>query len=658
MGSPLVTPTDELFGGESTDNLPSPRRPGLVHRTGLLLVALGITAFAILYAAAVMALAAAVAWLLTEGDALAALVPFPPAALALQVLLLCGLLLGIFLLTKGLWRIERRRNLAVPVDPAREPDLVAFVEHLCGIVGAPAPSRITLNCGPDVSVEFDSFPGFLRNRPVLRLGLSAVTVSSSGQLAALLAGELSRYAHRTGSRRASFVATANRFLARATAGDDSVDRWLARQAGSGRLAPLARGLLEVSHRARCESRWLQRQVARISQGALARRLEFSQECAAYAGGALTAERVPARRSALRSAAVRATAAARQSWTRDGRLPEDLTLQTARFFTEIRPRDHVHETAAMACETPAGVLFRDFYRLARKLTLLHYRIQLRLPVTGDRLGDDPAGPGTAVDNFFFGCFAPLIPLGLRGPAARAPDNARDTARKHADKMLEVMRSYRESDRELLGALQAEALLEANIPIDPNLFGLNASAGLNEVHERCRYLEGRLEWFSDRLAGFQRLVAARLREAVEQETGSDPHSAERRMLEVLVRTDRLLPTVSELRTHLLLLEVLLAESLEAPRPALNDRISEHSADVLRLLKGIRIALRNIPYPVGNTLRNGLHRHVMRRAPDENLTAAERLELGQDVVERLLSVRRAALQRLAVLATRMESTKSPEV
>ncbi len=655
MSSTLVTTTNELIASESTrkaDGSPVPRRPGFFHRTVLTLVALGIALLAVVYATALVGLAAAAAWLATEGEALRSLVPFAPVAVAVQILLLCGLLLGIFLLTKGLWRIDRRNELAVPIHPLREPDLAAFVEYLADIVNAPMPARIMLNCGPEIVVQYESVQGFIRNRPVLHLGLSAVAVSNSSQLAALLAGALSRFGYGTGSRRAAFVAATNRFLVRSTAGDDYVDRWLSGHTRAGALAPLARGFLEISRRARCESKWLQQQVARISQGALARRLEFSRECGAYVGGELTTARLPARRSVLRSAAVRATAAARQSWTRDGRLPENLPVQAARIFRHVQPREHIREPAVMACTTPSDILFADFYRTARKLTLLCYRLQLQLPVTGDRLGDDSVVQSTAVNNFFLGCFAPLIPLGLGGQDGAPSGETRDAILQQADKALELRRRYRESDHELLSALQAEALMEAEIPVDPQIFGMEAS-GLDDVHERCRYLEGRHEWFAERLAGFQKLIAGRLREAVKREMGSgNPHPEDRRMLEVLIRTDRLLPTVAELRTHLLLLEVLLAECMEHPRSTLEDRIHERSVDVLRLLKVIRIALRNTPYPVGSTLRSGLHQHVMRRSPDENLSAVERLELGQDVLERLLGVRRAALERLTVLATRLET------
>ncbi len=608
-----------------------PIRPGFFRRVHLSLVAGGVAVLLMLYAAAVGGLALA-SILLLSGDLLGELLPWPWLAWPLQLLFALCTVTGLLLLLKGLMHVDRIQRAVEKASATMEPDLFELTAYIADAVDAPCPASIEFDCGSEVTARFDGVSGFLANRVVLHIGLSAAAALSTRELAGTMTDALSAHANGTGARRAALIAATHRLLSRAATGGDTVERMLVRMTRNGFVARwVGRGLLHLSEAARREVGWLERKVSGLSRSAMLARRRFQDECIQFVVGLDTAQ-LQRRRQTVRAAVVETAAHLRRNWEKNRlaypSLP-DVVARTARTrYVALPP-----SAGLIGCETPAIILFGDFPRRARRLSLACYRLQFGLPVSADRLSGGVGGSGPAAAHLYDGGCLPYARLGLDGSTPASTESA-----------AAVVETLTTIDNELLTALQAENLAAAGLGTDVAGLGLNNPSD-EAVHRLCRSLEERREALLRNLEAVNARSSGRIIRAVQ---GSDDPAA-RRLLHVLTRIDRLVDRLWELRVHLNALEILLIESRRNDSPALRDRLAEHATDVLDLLRSIRVALRNTPYPLADGMHHSLERHAMPNRPDSVTQPAELLEMGEMVLERLLSVRQAALERLSVLAAK---------
>ncbi|WP_146400584.1 M48 family metallopeptidase [Planctomycetes bacterium CA13] len=82
-----------------------------------------------------------------------------------------------------------------------QPTMYEFVDQICKKLGAPAPSRIDLNCEFNASASFESgLLSFQNNDLVLTLGVPLIATQTADQLASVIAHEFGHFCQDTGMR--------------------------------------------------------------------------------------------------------------------------------------------------------------------------------------------------------------------------------------------------------------------------------------------------------------------------------------------------------------------------------------------------------------------------------------------------------------------------
>ena len=658
-------------------------RPGFFHRLRL---AFAATELALL-AASYLVLTAVVAGLglyhgLAETWADRYISIAPLAWLANTSIALLCFALALLLVRPLLPRMEPRERLAL--DPKYEPDLFALVDTVCEFVGAPTPGTVTVSCRPSVSATYQRPQDFFAGKVSLDLGLLAGAGMNVGDLGALIAREMSRFARHSGVRRTYLVGFIPDWFARMEANPDRIEQTLSALARNPH--PLVRRIVSAIAPWAAKGRtpvspW--RRAAAVVSARPRRALEARLDRTAQliVGEAqFTALAEHARR--LARAAETADSRSQAKWRRDHQLIDDLPALAA--HTVSTPGNGKGATAgndalseesivpvALACDAPAGSLFSSFQTLCRRTTFLHYRNRLALPVTGDRLLPVPAKDASneqashkILRHYFLGTLRPaLVTLPLETPrgltaaeALNAWKQAHAALRRSEAAAGTAYRAYAEADRTLIGLLQREALLRAGLRGVLRGMGISR-APLEEIQVRCRTQEGR---HADALkhlatvarAGLKRLGAALAllelpetkkhlprREALASQAGKT--SA------LLARIEPLQPRLEELRLHAIMLEVLLSHAAAHNKDALRDRIREHAADIRQLLTALRLALRDPAAMDGNNTPA-----VRPLGADlDDADPSHLLDLAYATLATLAAIREKALARLAATALQVE-------
>ncbi|MEY2563522.1 MAG: hypothetical protein QOH88_1715 [Verrucomicrobiota bacterium] len=203
------------------------------YRFGLALVAVAMLLLPLLY----LAFVASVGW----GLYLFAVRCVPPilawhlgisyvTLVAMFVCIVTPLATGcavIFFLIKPLFRRRDRPPVGAVHNPSFDPRVSLFIEAVCRAVGAPAPCRIEFDCSTDASASFaGGWRGFLRNRLVLRLGLSLVGTVTQRELAGILAHEFGHFRQGMGMRMCFLIREVNGWFARVVYHRDDWDERL------------------------------------------------------------------------------------------------------------------------------------------------------------------------------------------------------------------------------------------------------------------------------------------------------------------------------------------------------------------------------------------------------------------------------------------------
>lgn len=583
-------------------------------------------------------LVAIVLWLLllgTYGRA-SAWLPLPALWLPLYSLIALAGVVGLTALLKPLLHLRTHPPLSIPLERSHEPDLFDFVAYVCGIVGAPVPKQLAVGMQP--RIETVGGPGA---RLVLSLPLIATTTTV--QLGALIAGALTLQVPGLSGRLGRYVHRVNHLLYSAVHERDRLDAGLGAMAASPRRFPaaMARSGEWVLAWSRRLFGYLLKESVGASAAAMRAMERHRDRQIAHVIGPTGFAPTLRKQRLVGFAAARVDAEVKRDWTPDKPMAADLTGYLMRILSAcVRPpvlgkvlalaerqqepisefhqpdaervaylRERGQGTAALACAAPARQLLHAYPMLTRRLTLLHYRNHLGLPVTPDRL-PLRVGASPARDRVSAGTYWPILPVlpGANSPAATGAEALADEARRHlADVTAQTrhgrlsLTRYRELARRLETALAEEMLLRAAPP--PRAGFRQDEVALEALQEQCRALEAQVDKAYAQLRAVGDRVARRIALALAllacPETGRrlEPAPALRieaqHLVEALDSVGPLLPQLRELGGHVRLLELLLTCGRRHGH-LLEDRIAEQEADLRAPLTAIRLALKRTPDP----------------------------------------------------------------
>ena len=402
-GSPL-----EAFSGAITRT-----KTGPLYRAGLAVVAFAMVLLPLLYVGLIAFTAWAVLWHLKNdtwmfngsGGGFIRLILYLGPAVAGGIL--------VFFMVKPFFAAKAKAPEPITLDPAKEPLLFAFVRKICGLVGAPMPCRIDVDCQVNASASLRR--GLWSKDLVLTVGLPLATGLDMRQFAGVLAHEFGHFAQGAGMRLTYTIRKINFWFARVVYERDAWDVKLERSANSGDwririVLHMARGCVWLSRRIL----WALMHAGNAISCFMLRQMEYDADSyeAKLAGSDAYAS-TSSRMRVLNVATQTAYEDVRQSWA-SSRLPENLPLlinhkagslpaevrhklstsagseKTGWFNTHpcdadrIRAALRLNEPGVFRLTEPATGLFSDFADLSKRVTRHQYEKHFQLQFTDQNL----------------------------------------------------------------------------------------------------------------------------------------------------------------------------------------------------------------------------------------------------------------------------------
>ena len=427
----------------------------------------------------------------------------------------------VFFMIKPFFAAKAKTRDPITLDPAKEPLLFAFVKKICGLLGAPVPCRVDVDCQVNASASLRH--GMWSKDLVLTIGLPLASGLDMRQFAGVLAHEFGHFAQGAGMRLTYVIRNINFWFARVVYERDAWDV---------RLDESARGadwrIAIVLHAARgCV--WLTRRILWALMHAgnaiscfLLRQMEYDADSyEAKLAGSDAFESTATRLRLLNVATQFAYEDVRQSWA-SNRLPENLLLlidhKTASLPPEVQqkissstasektgwfdthPCDadrtgavrRLNEPGVFRLEQPTALLFSDFADLSKAVTRHQYEKHFELKFTEQNLmsaeeilreSAASAEADAMVRKFYGRVNLSLQPLLTSGESPVSSDNIASMARwREARNGTEVQRGdaerasadYVEQLQRRANLVSAHQLATAGFKLEPAEFGLPESA----------------------------------------------------------------------------------------------------------------------------------------------------------------------------------------
>ena len=412
MSRESVTSLVDLFEGSIQ---PVPTKAS--YRLGIFAVAFAMILLPVIYLALIVLTGWGVYLWATEGPRILNELSGRARSFSYLAPLVSGTVLVLFMI-KPLVLRTKSESTHVTLSESDQPELYAFVRKLCGIVGAPAPKRIDVDCQVNASASFDrGWRGWFTGDLVLTIGLPLASGLTLRQLTGVLAHEFGHFAQGSGMRLTYVIRSINLWFARVVHQRDVLDRQLEKAKNTSWLwfkmmANLAWGLV-----------WVTRQILRglMNLGHalscyLSRQMEFDADRyeARVAGSATFAETAERLRT-LSVANDLAYQTLNRSWS-EGKLADDLPAMVQRLeqTLDAEVREHLQKQATeqgtgmwdthpadrdrvasaereqapgiLQTDLPGSAMFRDFDALSREITAGHYGRNFGLEFTPEQLVD--------------------------------------------------------------------------------------------------------------------------------------------------------------------------------------------------------------------------------------------------------------------------------
>jgi Zn-dependent protease with chaperone function len=387
------------------------------YRLGLAGVAVTLLGLQAAYLALVVAMGwATIKYLLVLPAILGAVKVHFLTILLMAAPLVAGVIATFFLLKPLLAWPAAPKDL-VELRREEEPELFAYVERLCAMVGAPVPRKIMLDLQVNASAQLRrGWWSLFRGDLSLTLGLPLVAGLNLPQFSGVLAHEFGHFSQKAGMRLHFLIASSRMWFSRVAyerdSWDERLDSWRQNAGWRGKiLAGVASAAV-----------WLSRAVLRallyaagVVSAWFSRQMEFDADRheASLVGAEVFAE-TTVRLAELSYAGNRAWDVIRQSWVLR-KLPDNFPVLVERIegmaslevranlhasaFSEVTDRWATHPSATERIANvkglsglvpktgrwteppPATVLFRDFGGLCQRVTGWHYEQEL-----GEAMGE--------------------------------------------------------------------------------------------------------------------------------------------------------------------------------------------------------------------------------------------------------------------------------
>ncbi len=628
---------------------------------------------------------------------------------------------AILFMIKPLFAPRPKEGRRYSLDPAMQPRLFQFVERLCRIVRAPVPGRIDLDTQVNASASFRrGFVSVLGNDMVLTIGLPLVSGMTLRQLTGVLAHEFGHFAQGSGMRVTYVIRSVNAWFARVVYERDAWDQRLADWSGQeGRELALVIWVCRLFV-------WLARRVLWALMWAghfvscfMLRQMEYDADRyeARVAGSETFADTVD-RLVVLSLASQGAHADLAQSW-QTNRLADDLprlilenvgelqrahsaVLAAARessaretteaFATHPANRDRIASAARerapglFQLEAPATVLFHDYDRITRELTLAFYKdvigpeVEPKNLIPTERLVAEQAGRlegHKAVRRYLQGDVSTEYRLffgALDLSQSIEPSQAKDQLRAARARMLEALPRYQEALKAFLEADQnrdkAEIVatrMAGGIRDDASGLKLSGAghAAAKQAHEarnaaraeRGRDLDAAAQPIVARMrSAFPLLSAPEIAAQVGADAGADSDRGAAhcgKLLDARESLHRAWPHIENLRFKMALLGMLFNDLNNNQKNAgLVTQINSVASQIAVLLRDTRTTLDAAPYPYehgSGTVSIGTDFVPAVPGPED---FAELFDAGQGLVAKYYSLDYRLLSELIVLAERIET------
>jgi Zn-dependent protease with chaperone function len=559
-----------------------------------------------------------------------------------------GILL--FFLVKPFFATKTKPPQPITLDPAKEPLLFAFVRKVCGLVGAPEPCRIDVDCQVNASAGLRR--GLWSNDLVLTVGLPLAAGLDMRQFAGVLAHEFGHFAQGAGMRLTHVIRRINLWFARVVY---ERDEWDAKLEQSARNTDWRISL--VLHLARgCV--WVTRRILGALMHAghaiscfMLRQMEYDADSyETKVAGSDAFEQTASQLRLLNVATQTAYEDVQQSWASQ-RLPENLPLLIGHKASSLPAEVHQRLSAAAASEKtgwfdthpcdadrvraarrlsepgvfrlaePATRLFSDFTELSKAVTRHQYEKHLELEFTEQNLMSaeeilrESAAheeADTMIRKYYRGVNISLKPLLTTGelPPIAADQSAvvrwreaRETTEFLSTDAEKASTECGEQQRRLAALTSAHRLAKAGFKLQPQEFGLPEDAttpGELEIaarfalEETSAAIAERLTKLDPFMTGLRQRVTLALRLAQGGGSGPRPANADE-LARLLAAVGAEMPRAHDIGSRLNAFVLLVQNRANHSNPAAVDKaLAELAAELQSLVGGIQERLKVFPYP----------------------------------------------------------------
>ncbi|MCX6923552.1 MAG: M48 family metallopeptidase [Verrucomicrobia bacterium] len=617
-----------------------------------------------------------------------------------------------FFMVKPFFAPKAKRPEPISLDPEQEPLLFAFVQKICGLLGARAPCRIDVDCEVNASASLRR--GLWSKDLVLTIGLPLASGLDMRQFAGVLAHEFGHFAQGAGMRLTYIIRKINFWFARVVFERDAWDLMLEQYAKSSDwririMLHAARGCVWVSRRIL----WALMHAGQAISRFMLRQMEYDAD--SYESKLAGSDAFESTASRLRVLAVATQTAyedVRQSWT-SNRLPENLPLlinhkasslpaevqqrlststeseKTGWFDTHpcntdrIRAARRLNEPGVFRLTEAAAGLFSDFTEVSKRVTRHQYEKHFELEFTEQNLmaaeeilreSAASAEADAMVRKYYGNVNISLKPLLTTGelPAIASDENTSGMWRE-ARQASETLRGEAETlsaecderRRRLIDLISARTLLQAGFKLEQQEFGLPENATLfSEQETAARFaLEETTAAISDRLARLDPFMAAlrrrvtlafRVAHAGRSDQSSEGAGEPAELARLLAAVEAEMPRVLEIGSKLAAFLLLGQNRDNHSDPAEVDAtVTALAAELQSQIGGIQERLKRFDYPFPHARgRLTVAEYAAFEETAEN--ALQRVGLdGNSHVDRLLALHYRLVGRILAHADRGETS-----
>lgn len=619
-----------------------------------------------------------------------------------------GVVLIAFMI-KPLFARNRRDAMGMVIDSNNEPLLPAFIEKLCGSMGAPVPREIKVDCAVNAAAGLKH--GIFGRSLTLVIGLPLVAHLSLRELTGVLAHEFGHFSQWIGMRVSYVIISVNAWFHRVVYERDSWDDKLLELSESSDgyvviVVMMVRFMVWLTRRVL----WVLMMLGHMISCFMSRQMEYAADrCAGLVAGSDAAGGALSKLLSLSIAEKLAYAQLREFW-RERRLVDDLpvlitgkvnevpekllqefaetgpSVGTKVFSTHppiperVRRIKKLEAKAIIRRDGPARLLFRNFDAIAKAATLVHYRQMIDRNITTENLisgkrmlqEEEEANRESKAAGAYFGhniyaCRPILFDQPHIPPVKDCKEtvkNLKDTHQrigKAVFKIAQVYRNYDEAEDDLVAAAQASALIRANVKIDPKEFKIKRST-LDAVDVARRRCESVKRQEGEVLLTYEKVLRLRMTLALQLLTV--PEIAKRikdtdgllreakRVVSVLARLRDFFGRFSQFRTDYATGGVLLRAAGHDPEnAALFEMVRSRLRAMIEFVRECRSDLRDVAYPFAHgSGKISVAQYAVEYLPGEG-DPGEALHAIDTFSENMMALYVRALGRLAYIARQVE-------